>query len=142
MFFLLLYICYITNFHALISLILFLPAQNFWSNSYTIINLEQFTLFTLHRVFTSSIFSDYKEVFIHLTISNVFYFFLYKKKNVLISYKFSISGFWWIYMFWHVPNTISLFLDFYFYSYYKKLLLIVLNISHFMQQKALQTSVS
>ena len=49
-----------------------------------------------------------------LKIINIFfpfYFLLYKKKKVLVSCKFSISGFRWIYTFWHVLNTIWLFLE-------------------------------
>ena len=40
-----------------------------------------------------------------------FYFLLYKKKKVLVSCKFSFSGFRWIYTFWDVLNTIWLFLE-------------------------------
>ena len=40
-----------------------------------------------------------------------FYFLLYKKEKVLVSCKFSISGFRWIYTFWDVLNTIWLFLE-------------------------------
>ena len=40
-----------------------------------------------------------------------FYFLLYKKKKVLVSSKFSISSFWWIYTFWDALITIWLFLE-------------------------------
>ena len=39
-----------------------------------------------------------------------YYFLLYKKKKVLVSCKFLISGFWWFYTFWDVLSTIWLFL--------------------------------
>ena len=40
-----------------------------------------------------------------------YYFLLYKQKKVLVSCKFSISGFGWIDTFWDVLNTIGLFLE-------------------------------
>ena len=44
-----------------------------------------------------------------LIIENAFLLYMYKRKT-LESQKFSISGFWWIYTFWDVLNTIGLFL--------------------------------
>ena len=40
-----------------------------------------------------------------------FYFLLHKSKKVLVSSKFLISGFWWIYMFWDVLITIWVLLE-------------------------------
>ena len=41
----------------------------------------------------------------------IFTFFYVHKKKILGSRKFSTSGFWWIYMFWNVLNTIWPFLE-------------------------------
>ena len=47
-----------------------------------------------------------------MTIATLdYYFLLYKQKKVLVSCKFSISGFRGIYTFWDVLNTIWLFLE-------------------------------
>ena len=41
----------------------------------------------------------------------VFTFFCIHKKKTLVLRKFLTSGFWWIYMFWHIQNMIWSFLE-------------------------------
>ena len=77
--------------------------------------LISFLLAVVHFFFFSS--EHITQYLLNLSIKHYcyvfqsYYFLLYKKKKVLVSCKFSISCFWWIYTFWDVLNTCWLFLE-------------------------------
>ena len=93
------------------------PTENKEKRKYKIPSFMKYTIHpgnscSFRKFFHSSGSTSLIEpLWLEILLFFIIIFFCMHKKKVLESRKFSTHGFWWIYIFWYVLNTIWLFLE-------------------------------
>ena len=98
----------ITQQQTLIYRIIF---HNFWSAHISATIWENNSKLSTQNIYYKKVSEFNFSVYVLSKCSTLLFIFYFLLHKVLVLCKFSTSGFWWIYTFWNVMNTIWLFLE-------------------------------